>query len=174
MYPNLDEEIVFPVSFQNGQLVTSKEYIVNMFSKKDIGDIAMLCHVLDSEKATHDIEKLIDDFIDKYASEVYEDVKKDEIESNQTQEEMIKCKIPSTTSYAEWVKDQLEYDNYLDDFVDLELDIVASNLKNADINEIKNALINLYRQNPQKTWKDCWLSDDDIIAAVQNKIEKGE
>lgn len=164
MNPNLSETITFPIVFENGNLITTKEYFITMISKKDTGDIAMACYVLDSNKAISDINNLIEKFIDKYASEIYEQVKQ---EHSQNSKEYISCKIPSDEDYAKWIKNQLDYEKYLDDFIELKWDNVAEQLPDKP-DDIKKALINIYKKDPQKAWKSTWLSDEEIIISVKN------
>lgn len=182
MLPELDDTLVLTIDVSTDGLEEGRSYVENWVKSnlESSEDVANGLSIEEASLAISDIETLLSGVIDSLTEEYYleiqevaKDIMDNGIGNDEVIEQSLDLKMPSDESLENWVSSKLDYEDFLDDFVEKVLDPVASELYDYDTNDIENALIAVYRENPTWAWTKIY-SPADLAVEVDSKLDETE
>lgn len=188
MLPELDQSLIMDIFVGKGGMKNGRFYIEKWVCRnlEDSQEIADDLALEDVPTAVSDIDKLLSDVIDSLTEEYYQEAKEvakdilddEEINEGETIKQQLEFRMPTTTSFTTWVNNNLNYDNYIDDFVNQKLDEVFDKVRNdypnADVGSVRNALANYYRENAESAWHDNSITVDEATMNIEDKLDEME
>lgn len=162
MLPELDDTLSLIINVSKDGLEEDRSYIENWVESnlENSEDVTNGLSLEEASLAISDIDILLSSVIDTLTEEYYLEVKEvakeimdDGIDSDEVIEQSLDFKMPSVESLENWVSSSLNYEDFLDDFMEKVLDSVAEELPDSEMDNIEKALIAVYRENPSWAWK---------------------
>lgn len=180
MLPELDDTLSLIINVSKDGLEEDRSYIENWVESnlENSEDVANGLSLEEASLAISDIDILLSSVIDTLTEEYYLEVKEvakeimdDGIDSDEVIEQSLDFKMPSVESLENWVSSSLNYEDFLDDFMEKVLDSVAEELPDSEMDNIEKALIAVYRENPSWAWKKVYNTGD-LAVEVDSKLDE--